>query len=265
MIISFDELKIKLFEFRKNHKEIISNYIFHDLSNKELTFFENENGLLIFAYDNEYNVYKVYFMVETLESLNNLLTHANWNKSSSLEIIGKNEVDDNLKDILEKYGFMRFTTLQKMSFLNNGQDVSRLNEGVNYCNLQDVDNLRKIFNTQFNKYSENLPSAKEIERAIELNSIIKIMDNERIIGFLWFDKKKVLTELRYLFVDKNYRGQKLSKRLMEQYLYLTKDVKKKQLWVLKNNEVAINLYKKYSYEFEELKDTIFRKEVDNEK
>jgi len=264
LIISFDEFKVKLFEFRRKHKEVISNYISQDLSNKELTFFEYDNGLLIFAYDDEYNVYKVYFIVESLEILDNLLVHANWNKNSSLEIIDKNEVDDNLKEIFEKHGFIQFTTLQKMSFLNNSRNISELNESIDLCNLQDVDSLKMIFSSQFNKYSENLPSKKEIEKAIEFKSIIKITDKENIIGFLWFDIKKVLTELRYLFVNKNYRGQKLSKRLMEQYLYLTKNVKKKQLWVLEDNEVAINLYKKFSYEFEELKDTIFKKEVDNE-
>ncbi len=87
----------------------------------------------------------------------------------------------------------------------------------------------------------------------------KITDNQKIIGFLWFDKKKFLTELRYLFVDESYRGQKISKKLMKQYLYHTRDVKKKQLWVLEHNKIAINLYKKYGYEFENLKDTIFKK------
>lgn len=262
MIISFDELKIKLFEFRKNHKEFIGNYISQDLLNKELTFFENENGLLIFAYDDEYNVYKVYFMVETLESLDNLLFQANWNKNSSLEIIDKNEVNNDLKEIFEKYKFIQFVTLQKMSFLSNSQNIIEPNENISYCNLQDLESLKKIFESKFNKYSENLPSMNEIKKAIDCKSIIRMTVKEKIIGFLWFDKKKVLTELRYLFVDENYRGQKLSKRLMEQYLYLAKDVKKKQLWVLLDNEVAINLYNKFSYEFEELKDTIFKKEVE---
>lgn len=262
MIISFDELKVKLFEFRKNHKEVISNYISQDLSNKELTFFENENGLLIFAYDDEYNIYKVYFMVDSLESLDNLLTQSKWNKNSSLEIIDKNDPDKNIKKVFEKYGFIEFTSLQKMSFLSDEQNILESNENIIYCDLLDIENLIEIFVNKFNKYSENLPSKNEIKKAIESKSIIKIIDKQKIIGFLWFDMKKVLTELRYLFVDENYRGQKLSKRLMEQYLYSVKDVKKKQLWVLEDNMVAINLYKKFAYEFEELKDTIFKKEVD---
>lgn len=262
MIISFDEFKVKLFEFRKNNKEIISNYISQDLSNKELTIFSDDNGLLIFAYDKEYEVYKLYFMVDNFKTLDSLLFQVNWNKNSSLEIIDKNEIDDTLKNLLEKYRFIQFTILQKMSFLTNGKNFIELENPIDYCNLLDSENLKWIFSNKFNKYSENLPSLKEIEKAIESKSIIKIIDKEKIIGFLWLDKKKVLTELRYLFVDENYRGQKLSKRLMKQYLYITRDVKKKQLWVLEDNEVAINLYKKFAYEFEELKDTIFKKEAD---
>lgn len=260
-MISFDDLKIKLFEFRKNHKEVISNYISQDLSNKEVTLIENENGLLIFAYDKEYEIYKIYFIVDNLETLNSLLFQVNWDKNSSLEIIDKNEIDSNLKKLFEKYGFIYFKTLQKMSFLSAIQNSIEVDKSVDYCTLYDIDNLKCIFMNKFNKYSENLPSIKEIEKAIECKSIIKIIDNSKIAGFLWFDKKKVLTELRYLFVDEKYRGQKLSKKLMEQYLFLTSNIKKKQLWVLEDNQVAINLYKKTNYEFEDLKDTILKKEV----
>lgn len=230
-----------------------------------MTIYEINNGLLIFAYDEEYKVYKVYFMVDSLESLDNLLTQAKWNKNSSLEIIDKNEPDKNLKNIFEKYGFIKFTSLQKMSFLSDEQNILESNENITYCDLLDIENLIEIFVNKFNKYSENLPSKNEIKKAIESKSIIKIIDKQKIIGFLWFDKKKVLTELRYLFIDENYRGQKLSKRLMEQYLYSVKDVKKKQLWVLEDNKVAINLYKKFGYDFEKLKDTIFKIEVNNER
>ena len=38
---------------------------------------------------------------------------------------------------------------------------------------------------------------------------------------------------------------KISNKLMNQYLYLTKYIKKKQLCVLEDNNVAINLYKKF--------------------
>ena len=80
-----------------------------------------------------------------------------------------------------------------------------------------------MFLNNFNKYCDNLPSTKEIENAITKNLIIKKTDNENIIGFLWFDKKQILTELRYLYVNENYRGLKISNKLMNQYLYLTKN------------------------------------------
>lgn len=260
MIITFDDLKSKLFEFRKNHKEISGNYISQNLKDKEIFIFEDD-GLLFFAYDKEYKIYKMFFMIENFENLDALLSKANWNQDTALEIIDKSELDSNLVKILNKYNLNKFTILEKMSFITNTQNKIELDEEISYCNLSDVKRLKQIFLSKFNKYSENLPSENEINNAIENQLIIKVIDEDKIIGFLWFDKKKVLTELRYLFVDENYRGQKLSTRLMQQYLFLTQDVKKKQLWVLQDNQIAINLYKKLSYEFEDLKDNIFKKEV----
>lgn len=260
MIISFDELKSELFKFRKNNKEIISNYIFQNLEDKEIYLFEN-NGLLFFAYDKEYKIYKMFYMVHNLESLDELLLKANWNNNIALEIIEKSDLDKNLVKIFNKYNFLKFAVLEKMSFLTNMQDIIQNNDSIKYCDKLDLFELKKIFFNKFNKYSESLPSKVEVNNAIESKLIIKLVDEDKIIGFLWFNQKKVLTELRYLFVDENYRGQKLSLRLMEQYLFLTHNIRKKQLWVLKDNQIAINIYKKLGYEFENLKDNIFKKEV----
>ncbi|QKF73472.1 acetyltransferase (GNAT family) [Aliarcobacter faecis] len=267
MIISFDELKVKLFEFRKNHKEIISNYLSQNILGKKIILIENANGLLFFVYDQEYDIYKSYFMVNGFYSLELLLIKANWNKNSSLEWIYKDKIDIELKKTIDKYGFIEYTRLSKMSFMNDDYIIDIENEELNikYCNISDAKSLKLIFLHKFNKYSENLPSNIDIEKAIKTQSIIKILDKNSIVCFLWFDSKKVVTELRYLFVDENYRGQGLSKLLMKQYLYLTKQIKKKQLWVLENNEIAIKLYKSFGYSFEDLKDIIFKKEVENEK
>lgn len=259
--MQFSDLRIKISEIKRNENYLLTNYYYKDLSYNELTFFSNKNGLLFFSYDKEYNVYRVYYIVNNLKDLDKLFLQANWNKNSLLEIINKNIIDDALKKIFLKHGFIEFKVLQRMSFLDNNEKNLELFEDINYCNLKDVENLKEIFKSNFNKYSENLPSTEEIKKTIESKFIIKLVDQEKMIGFLWFDKKQVLTELRYLFIDKNYRGINLSKKLIEQYLYLTKDIKKKQLWVLEDNVVAINLYEKFSYKSEGLKDFIFKKEL----
>ncbi len=255
----FDDLKSKIFEIKRNNTKLISNYYYQDLSNRELTVFSNKNGVLFFAYDNEYNVFKTYFLVDNIFTLNNLLIESNWNENSSLEILNKGTNDFFPKELFEKYEFTKFVTLKKMSFLTNSDIFKKFDDPIVYCTRKDIKNLKLMFLNNFNKYCDNLPSTKEIENAITKNLIIKKTDNENIIGFLWFDKKQILTELRYLYVNENYRGLKISNKLMNQYLYLTKYIKKKQLWVLEDNNVAINLYKKFGYEFEELKDTIYKK------
>jgi len=42
-------------------------------------------------------------------------------------------------------------------------------------------------------------------------------------------------------------------------MFSVQGVKKKQLWVLENNIIAISLYRKFGYDFENLRDIIFKK------
>lgn len=259
MNILFDDLKVKLFEFRQNNRYIISNYIFQDFSSRKITLYENENGFLIFVYDKEYDIYKVFYMVSSLEALDNLFLKINLNKKYSLEIIDNKEINLELEKILNNKGFEKIATLKRMSFLDNFDLKIVSNRNIEYCDLYDIKAIKSILKSEFDIYRDSLPSLSEIKIAIEIKSLIKVTDENKILGFLWFDKKKIVTELRYLYIDKEYRGKGLSKELMEQYLHLTNDIKKKQLWVLSSNHKAINLYKKYGYSFEELKDIIFKK------
>jgi ribosomal protein S18 acetylase RimI-like enzyme len=78
-----------------------------------------------------------------------------------------------------------------------------------------------------------------------------------ILGFYWNRNMKFLSELRYLFVINKYRGLGIGKELLSSCLFNTSKINRKQLWVLENNPSAINLYKKFGYEFDGLVDHIF--------
>jgi len=256
--ISYNELKPKLIDFRNNNRSLITNYIYQDLSEQKIVFFYNENGLLFFIHDEDYDFYKMYFMVSSLNELDTLLNQVKLNKCITLELIKKNETFScDLKELLAKNSFKDTFVLKRMSTLARYKQLNNLNEVIQYCSLEDVELLKRIFKNKFNKYSDRLPSKEEIQTAVKSKSIIKLFNNEELMGFLWFLNKTSVSELKYLFIDEKYRGQNLSKVLVDQYLHLTNDIKKKQLWVLSDNKKAISLYKKYGYSFEDLEDIIF--------
>lgn len=258
MEILFSKLKPKLIEFKNINSSIITNYIYQDLSEQKIISYYNNSGLLFFLYDEEYDFYKMYFMVSSLDNLDSLLKQIDLSKSISLEIIKKSKVYTNdLKELLIDNGFKEISTLKRMSSLNSYTKLNCLDEALRYCDLIDIESLEDIFKNKFNKYSDNLPSKKEIQLAVKNKSIIKFTKQNELIGFLWFHNKTYISELKYLFIEEKYRGQNFSKILIEQYLYLTNNIKKKQLWVLTDNNKAINLYKKYGYSFEGLEDMIF--------
>ena len=96
-----------------------------------------------------------------------------------------------------------------------------------------------------------------------LNNLInyKISDNEFekcyvyiiddiIIGLIDFSDIYNRLELNYIWIDNKYRGKNYSKDLMDymiEYATRKKQIDNITLEVSENNEIAINLYKKYDF------------------
>ena len=123
---------------------------------------------------------------------------------------------------------------------------------------KDISSLKKLFEENFDRFTERPPSIGDIESAIQNEDIYCKFDNfGNILGFYWNRNMKFLSELRYLFVINKYRGLGIGKELLSSCLFNTSKINRKQLWVLENNSSAINLYKKFGYEFDGLVDHIF--------
>lgn len=257
MDLLFHELKSELIKFRNRNKVVISNYLYQNFLNKKIIASFDIKGILFFIYDAEYKFYKMYFMVLSHNYLKYLLEKTVLNTPISLEIIYKKETKDNkLEEALKEYGFSELSTLKRMSMLSN-EWIHAPQKDIKYCEISDLENIKKVFRFKFNKYTDSLPSTDEIFNAINNQSIIKLEEGKETIGFLWFENKSVVSEIKYIYIAEEHRGEKFSIKLMNQYFYLTKDIKKKQLWVIIDNNKAINLYKKFGYKYENLKNKIF--------
>ena len=66
------------------------------------------------------------------------------------------------------------------------------------------------------------------------------------MGVLHISKKLKSSEIKHLVVSENYRGNGISKSLIEKYLLDTVGLSK-HVWTGTNNEVAKNVYSKFGY------------------
>ena len=87
-----------------------------------------------------------------------------------------------------------------------------------------------------------------------------VYEKENILGVIVFEEIYERIELDYIIVDKNYRKCGIACKLIE---YLINYAKKKNilnitLEVNENNIAAINLYKKYEFEFVSKRDKYYK-------
>lgn len=70
---------------------------------------------------------------------------------------------------------------------------------------------------------------------------------DEIKGFISYSIMYELVEINYIFVKEKYRNQKVASTLLEHLIDMVKDLENITLEVNVNNELAINLYKKYGF------------------
>ncbi len=93
-------------------------------------------------------------------------------------------------------------------------------------------------------------------------------DNDRIIGFLLLMDRGDAAQLRYYYIEKEYRGIGLGKRLMDLYMefLFTCGYRKSYLWTTKELSAAASVYTKYGFELAEEKPSLsFGKNVIEQK
>lgn len=178
------------------------------------------------------------------------------------EYIFSSKLNIEVREHLKKGEFQYYANLKKMCLTRKDRyAVTRPSSVINICDISDLSYLRNKFDRYFDPISERCPSESELITAINKKSIFKYVKQDKILGFYWADSKKFISELRYIFVDENFRGVKVGQSLLEHHIYATIDVKKNQLWVLNNNNAAIRLYEKYGYTFEEMQDLISVRDI----
>ena len=152
--------------------------------------------------------------------------------------------------------FSLHTSLQRMSQVfkdNSFIDV----EEIDFASKEDIDELSKMFCNSFDPVSERIPSKEQLAQYIESkNILVKRVQND-IAGFAVIEIQKKTMYLKHLLTNPKFRRQGIADSLLKKAFFLSKGCIRYILWVIKENQPAINLYKKFGYEFESLSNYTF--------
>ena len=112
---------------------------------------------------------------------------------------------------------------------------------VNNCNISDIDRiieLGKLINSNFDKLNN-------IEEIINKKEIIGYYDNNKLVGFIIYEKLYEVIDLLYIVTDTLYRKHGIATTLMNELIKI--DFERIMLEVRCDNSNAIKLYKKFNF------------------
>ena len=163
--------------------------------------------------------------------------------------------DMSILDMLKQVGFRVRKSLVRMSKIN--KNLSLIDTQNNYVSTeQDIPILFSLLHTNFDKYSEQLPTMEELKDFVEAQHVIVQKVNNNIAGFIIYDQSPATLHLRYWLVNKEFRNMGIGSSLFREFLQRGQSCKRHILWVMDDNINAIMRYRHYGYSEENMKDYI---------
>ena len=249
-------------ELRQRSKDCITNFYPNDEKlnywiKKEI-FFSEYLANTIFFIRKDRDFFHLYFCSKNLLTLQEDLKsiNAQFPKIFVADCIGTGTNLETLVDVFEQCKFKKYILYNRMKKLVPINELlPDVSQDVIFPDLEDAPIIAAMFESNFDRFAEQLPTIEELEIAITNREVTIIKDSINIVGVL-IRKMAIKSSLWMFFlVNKEYRNKKVGSRLLSYYFNECRN-KRIIMWVLANNVNAIEIYKHYGFTFDSLNDQI---------
>jgi ribosomal protein S18 acetylase RimI-like enzyme len=247
---------------KKGSNDFITNFYPDDEKlnywiDKQIFFFKYfANTVFFFRKDRDF--YHLYFCSKNLINLSVDLKIIN-NQFSEIfvsDCIGTEPLVEKLVAIFEECGFKKYVKYNRMKkFIYFNDLLPPVNQEVSFARLEDSLIIFDLFESNFDRFAEQLPTIEELEISITKNEVFILKDNSNIAGVLIRKMTSKSSLLMFFLVKIEYRNKKVGSKLLSYYFNECKN-KRIIMWVLSNNKNAIDIYKHYGFSFDILNDQI---------
>ena len=126
--------------------------------------------------------------------------------------------------------------------------------GVSIKVLQEaiyLEEARQMIEEYLDPYTGDILSLAEIQHFAQRNELFGVFEDGQLAGILQAEFKQKTYWLGHMIVKSAFRGRKFSTLLLKYYFRqgIQMDCRQFQLWVINNNKPALNLYKKYGFQY----------------
>jgi GNAT superfamily N-acetyltransferase len=228
----------------------------------ELKYLEYEDGLVLIRTDGDLS--RLYHVAGDEEALEKLLTALGGeiHEIAIAELVGRGHDAQAAVDVYRRCRFRDYTTLLRMTRAME-EEAAHPENGPSrwYAETQDVGEVRRFLERVLDPLRDHIPRLAEIEEAIACEQVLVEKVRHEIRGLLLSENTSASSILRYWYVDPAHCHEGIGGRLMREYLRLCRGKKRISLWVVSDNQGAIEQYRHYGFQFDGLSDQIMvRKE-----
>ncbi len=265
-IRSYKEISENIEKIKKLNTRFVTNFFLNETKINQWiedeSLFTVEKGKVIFIFRKHTDFFYLYYISTDLSELFIELNNLEFPEHLDFvaDIVGKADETNQISNGFQSQGFIHHETLKRMFMMKtNTVDEKDLSSEIEFATQADAKPVFDFLTQRLDKYSEQIPSIKEIQFAIDNQTLLISKNNNEIAGLLYFEKIGFTAHLKEWLVNENYRENKIGSKLIKTFFYLCNNCNRFILWVKENNDNAISKYEHYGYKKESLKDTIMVK------
>ena len=209
-----------------------------------------QNGLLLF--DDISDFYRCYYFLPVVGNPEKIQL----DKNAVIEFPFNNTMTEKQILQVEKIKAMGFSLGRESGMMcSSPTAIVALNaeQKESICCLADdgdAEQILNLMNIVFDPLYSFLPSMQELCDDIKEGRVIVIRDGEKIAAALISGFEKKIAMIKQVAVNPAYRGKQFGKMLLQAYhSKYCGEASSFQHWVDLNNYTAINMYRKFDYEF----------------
>ena len=168
-------------------------------------------------------------------------------------------IPNDIINALHSIGFKKRVRYERMLLKKQYSILDSFPSNLIFAQLCDVDEIYDILYTNFDEYSDCLPTKYEIGKGIksQQDDIVLLKgDTGRIINIFWFKRQGKSVLWKYWVIRPEYRDKGLGKKLVKYILSRYSDAVRVILWVRDNNPRAKALHEHLGFALDGLNDHV---------
>ena len=180
-----------------------------------------------------------------------------------IDMLEYEKTADGLVPLIESTGFRRYAQLCRLTRAGSAPPPPIPSGDVQpvYAAQKDARGVLEILGSSFDRYAEQIPKLSEIEMAAENRQILMLQHDQTIAGLLFFETQGAASTIRYWLVAEKFRALHYGSALMRAYFAAQGAVRRFTLWVMADNESALQKYRHYGFMPDRLIDHVLVNEM----